>query len=190
MKYFRKICGDKCYLSPINIEDAEQYAEWLNDMEVATRLVVASQQINVFREKQILEDMISNNSQIFAIIDQETDKLIGNCSLMRIDHPDRKAEFGIFIGDKKFWSKGYGSEAARLILDYGFNILNLNNIMLRVFSFNQTAIRAYEKAGFKYMGRRRQACIIAGRKYDEIFMDILAEEFESVYIGKFFPEEG
>ncbi len=184
MKYFKKLIGKKCYLSPITVEDAEQYCEWLNDFEIASNLLIFNQQLNLEKERSILQDMIKNNSQIFAIVDLETDKLLGNCSIFRITERNRKAEVGIFIGDKNDWSKGYGTEALTLLIDYGFNILNLNNIMLEVFSFNKRAFRSYKKIGFKVIGHRREALQIAGKKYDEILMDILASEFKSTYIKK------
>jgi len=184
MKYYKKLIGEQCYLSPINVEDADQYCIWLNDLEVSSNLLIFSQQLSLEREKSILQDMIKNSAQIFAIVDATNDKLIGNCSIFRINERNRKAEVGIFIGDKNCWSKGYGSEALSLLIDYGFNILNLNNIMLEVFGYNERAIKAYKKIGFKEIGRRREAIIFAGDKHDEIYMDILASEFESIYIKK------
>ncbi|MCF7815351.1 MAG: GNAT family N-acetyltransferase, partial [Candidatus Cloacimonetes bacterium] len=97
---------------------------------------------------------------------------------------------GIFIGNKNYWGKGYGSEALSLLLDYGFNILNLNNIMLETFSFNERALKSYKKVGFKEIGRRRQAIIMGGKKYDEILLDILAEDFESPFIKKIIEDKG
>ncbi|MCD6101589.1 MAG: GNAT family N-acetyltransferase [Candidatus Cloacimonetes bacterium] len=182
MKYFKKLIGNKCYLSPINIEDAEKYTEWLNDLEVSKYLSLSREQITLQKEKEILEDMSKTRAQVFGIIDKKTDNLIGNCSLFSINHPNKRAEFGIFIGDKRYWNKGYGTEATKLILDYGFNILNLNSIMLEVYSFNKRAIKSYEKIGFKTIGKRRQAKIIGGKKYDIFYMDILADEFKSIYI--------
>lgn len=187
MKYYKKLVGKKCYLSPINVEDDDQYCVWLNDLEVASNLLIFNQQLSLEREKMILHDMIKNGAQIFAIIDTLKDTLIGNCSIFRINERNRKAEAGIFIGDKNYLSKGYGTEALALLIDYGFNILNLNNIMLEVFSYNKRAIRSYEKVGFKEIGRRREAIIFAGEKHDEIYMDILASEFESIYVKKFKP---
>ncbi len=182
MKYFKKLKGKKVYLSPLNVEDAEQYCMWLNDFEVAQNLLTFNQQLSQEREKVILNDMVKNNSQTFSIVDIKTDKLLGNCSIFRINLRNRKAEVGIFIGNKEYWSKGYGTEALSLLIDYGFNILNLNNIMLEVFGFNKRAFKAYQKVGFKVIGKRRETIILAGEKHDEIYMDILANEFESPFI--------
>lgn len=189
MKYYKKLSGEKVYLSPICVEDAEKYCEWLNDFEVARNLLIFRDQLSLEREKIFLQDMTKNNAQIFGIILQENDQLIGNCSIFKVNHHNRKAEVGIFIGNKNFWGKGYGTEALSLLIDYGFNILNLNNIMLEVFSFNERALKSYKKVGFKEIGRRRQGIIIAGKKYDEILLDILAEEFESPFIKKMFEEK-
>ena len=103
--------------------------------------------------------------------------MIGGCGLINPDHLNRTAEAGIFIGEKSCWNKGYGEEAMRLLLDYAFNILDFNNIMLNVYAYNTRAIRCYRKIGFREIGRRRRARRIQGRSYDILFMDILAQEF-------------
>jgi len=184
MRYYKKLIGKKCYLSPINIDDAEKYLAWLCDLEVSIYFKILSQQLTIEKEKEILTTMSKNQHQTFGIIDIKTDKLIGNCSLFSIDKIDRKAEFGIFIGDKNYWGKGYGTEAGKLIVDYGFNALNIHSIMLETYSFNKRAIKSYEKIGFKVIGKRREAKIIGKKKFDVIYMDILSHEFESVYIKK------
>ena len=184
MRYYKKLVGEKCYLSPLYIDDAEKYCEWVNDLEITQYLSISTMQIALPKEKEILNDMIKNKSQTYAIIDKSNDKMMGNCSLFDIDQLNQNAELGIFIGDKEYWGKGFGTDAIKLILDYGFNILNLNNIMLEVFSFNERAIKSYKKAGFKIIGKRREAKKINGKRADMIYMDILSEEFKSVFIEK------
>ena len=176
MKYFRKMIGRLCYLSPMNPQDAQMYAAWLADMEVAQYLTVAYHIISLDVERETLERFVRQGDH-FAIVDSKTDKLIGGCGYLNLDHVNRTAEVGIFIGEKSYWNKGFGEEAMRLLLDYAFNILNLNNIMLNVYAYNTRAIRCYRKIGFREIGRRRQARRIQGRSYDILFMDILAEEF-------------
>jgi RimJ/RimL family protein N-acetyltransferase len=177
MKYFKKMVGKRCYLSPMNTEDAEKYTVWLNDMEVAQYLTMAYQIISLEKEKEYLEKF-SKEGENFAIVEGKSDELIGGCGLKNLDHLNRSAEIGIFIGEKSYWNKGYGEEALRLLLDYCFNILDLHNIMLNVFAFNTRAIHCYQKIGFKEIGRRRQARRIQGTSYDVLYMDILAQEFE------------
>ncbi|SCL87639.1 GNAT family N-acetyltransferase [Sporanaerobacter sp. PP17-6a] len=180
--YFKKIVGQKCYLSPINEEDYEKYTEWVNDMEVAAGLIFASNLIGPEAEKLTLE-RLSIDGYNFAIIDIKKDELIGNCGFPKLDQLNKAGEVGIFIGNKDYWGKGYGQEVLKLLLDFGFNILNLHNISLKVYSFNQQAIKCYKKVGFKEAGRIRESKFIAGKAYDEIFMDILDKEYESVYIN-------
>jgi RimJ/RimL family protein N-acetyltransferase len=97
---------------------------------------------------------------------------------------------GIVIDEKDHWGSGYGQDGIKLLLDYGFNLLNLNSVMLGTFSFNERAINCYEKVGFKEIGRRRQARIIGNKKYDVVLMDILAEEIESVFVCRLIEDQG
>jgi diamine N-acetyltransferase len=94
-------------------------------------------------------------------------------------HRDRRAEFGILLGEAEYRNRGYGTEAARLVLDYAFTAAGLHNVILSVFEFNRAAVRAYEKAGFREIGRRREAHFAAGEWWDEVLMDCLSTEFES-----------
>jgi RimJ/RimL family protein N-acetyltransferase len=152
--YFKKIIGKKCYLSPIDINDVEKYTEWLNDLEILRNLQLYAATISMENEKEYLNNLSKDHN--YGIIDLETNELIGNCGLMDIDFINQTAEIGIFIGNKSFWDKGYGTEAFSLLIDYGFKALNLHNIMLKVFEYNISAIKCYEKIGFKTIGIRRE----------------------------------
>ena len=141
----------------------------------------SAQTMNVRKEKEYMENNYKNDSS-FAIVTINEDKLIGTVSLEKVDNINRTATLGIFIGDKEYRSKGYGTEAIRLILDYGFNYLNLNNIQLEVLEFNERAIKSYKKCGFKEYGRRRKCKFLNGQYYDKIYMEVLAENFNESYI--------
>jgi RimJ/RimL family protein N-acetyltransferase len=181
MKYFKKLVGDRIYLSPRNSEDIEIFTEWLNDFETTDYLGRSGKLITLEGEKQFLDE--NNTSEAnFVIVTLDDDKMIGTVSLEKIDHQNRKATLGIFIGDKDFRSKGYGTETIKLILDYGFNYLNLNNIKLDLMEFNERALKCYKKCGFKECGRRRKCEFVNGKYYDSIEMDILADEFVGDYI--------
>jgi RimJ/RimL family protein N-acetyltransferase len=88
----------------------------------------------------------------------------------------QRSELGILIGDKRERNKGFGTEAIRLICDYGFRILNLRNIMLKIFSFNESAITVYRKAGFVEFGRRTKSYFFDFVFHDEIYMEIVRKD--------------
>jgi RimJ/RimL family protein N-acetyltransferase len=185
MTHYKKLVGTKCYLSPCSMQDAEKWTVWDNDLQVSIPLGdEAYTPYSLVKMQEILGDVIKQQSHIFDIVDLSTDALIGRCMLFSVDQVNRKAMLGIVIGEKDYWNQGYGQEATKLLLDYAFNLLNLNSVMLGTFTFNQRAISCYEKVGFKEIGRRRQARIIGDKKFDAVLMDILAEEFESVYVNK------
>ena len=187
MKYYKKIVGERVYLSPIDPDDFETYTKWLNDISITKNMGAHRLMISALSEKEKLIEM-SKAGNNYAIIKKENDVLIGNCSLMNIDYINKTAEFGIFIGEEENRNIGLGTESAKLLLEFGFRILNLNNIMLRVFSFNAGAIKAYIKAGLKEFGRRTGSQILNGKYYDEIYMEALANEFESDYLLSVLPE--
>lgn len=173
--YFKKMTGEKCYLSPINLDDAEKYTKWLNDPEITQYLQIAVKTVTLHGEKEFLATLAKEHN--YAIVDKKTDQLIGSTGLINIDHINQTAELGIFIGDKNYHGKGYGTEAIKLLLDYAFNILNLYSIFLRVYAYNLRAIKVYEKIGFKKIGTWRKSLRRNRKTHDIILMDILPEDF-------------
>lgn len=169
MKYIRMLQGEHIYLSPMCVEDAEKYVLWMNDYRYGYR--------NLQRGEWIKRNI--TNYQ-FAIIQESNNELIGNCGINALNQIHQCSEIGIFIGEEEKRNKGYGTEALQLLLQYGFQYLNLHNIMLKVFSFNQRAIQCYKKVGFQEIGRRREAYFLKGTYYDEIFMDILRKDWEKI----------
>lgn len=183
MKLFKKLVGDRIYLSPRNEEAAEIFTEWLNDFETTDYLGSSNALMTISDEKAYFENNISNsNERVFFIVDKKNDKLIGTVGLHKINNINRTAVLGVFIGDKNYRNNGYGTEAIKLILDFGFNYLNLNNIKLDLMEFNERALSCYKKCGFKEYGRRRKCNFVNGKYYDSIEMDILANEFEGDWI--------
>lgn len=187
-KYYKKMIGEKCYLSPISMQDVEHYTEWMNDYQITLNLGLADSIINSEKEKTILERLSSGKDYVFAMIDRETNKLIGNVGIHDVNFIDGYAEAGILIGDRNFWGRGYGQDALKLALDFAFNILNLYSVHLRVLSFNQRGISAYKKVGFQEVGALKRVRKIANQRYDLILMQIFAEDFVSPYINKVLDE--
>lgn len=186
MKYFNKLNGERIYLSPMNADDAEIYTKWLNDLAITNGLGSSSRIFSLAKEKEAIEELANKDCNL-AIVLKDTDTLIGNISLMHIEHIHRRAELGIFIGEEANRGKGYGTEAIELILSYAFKILNLNNIMLRVFSFNQNAIKSYEKVGFKEFGRRTESYYLNDKYHDDVYMQILKKDYHCDCLSENLP---
>ena len=194
------IIGERIRFRGVERDDLPTFVKWLNDPDVQQGILI-HQPISQAREENWFEGMIKrpDDEHIMGIEvrlpgertglpgvkgnepgaqgGEEAWKLIGNLAFNDIDWRNRSSEFGIMIGDKTYWTQGYGTEAVRLLIKHGFNSLNLNRIFLRVFENNPRAIRAYEKAGFVHEGRERQAEFRDGRYIDVLLMSILKDEF-------------
>ena len=183
-KYLKTLIGDNIYFSPISLDDIEEYTEMINDIKVSVGLgSVSYTNITDFEsEKEFLTSI--KKGKMFAVRLLENDELLGNIGFNSLDMVNRNGALGVLIGNPKYQRKGYGTEALKLILDYGFSFLNLRNISLNVFEYNKPAYNLYKKIGFKEVGRLRKAVEIMGKTYDIIIMDMLKEEFQSVYIKK------
>jgi len=183
-KFLKTLVGDNVYLSPISLDDVEEYAEMVNDIKVSVGLGYLSYTniIDFESEKEFL--ISAKKEKMFAVRLLKNDELLGNIGFNSVDLLNRTAVIGIMLGNPNYQRKGYGIEAVKLILDYGFSFLNLRNISLSVFEYNEAAYNLYKKAGFKEVGRLRKAVEIVGKTYDVIIMDMLKEEFQSVYIKR------
>lgn len=113
----------------------------------------------------------------FAIYALPDLRAIGMANLRDFQNRHGTAEFGITIVDAANRGRGYGTEATQLLLDYAFTVLGVHNVWLDTPAYNTAALRAYEKVGFREIGRRRGARVLAGHRYDVVLMDCLADEF-------------
>ncbi len=182
---YKKLVGEKVYLSPINSKYYEKYTEWLNSMDVTIGLGIFNQIWSVEAEKKKLEEMeLDNTVRQFAIARADTNELIGNCGIFSINNINRSATVGIFIGDKNNRTIGLGRDAMALLLDFAFSYLNIHTINLELFEFNEVAYNMYKKVGFKEVGRFREKAYIKGEYHNTIVMDITKADFsKSVYNG-------
>jgi RimJ/RimL family protein N-acetyltransferase len=157
------------------------YQRWINDFAVLRTLAVRAMRPMTAEGEVAWYDRLaaSEDDVTFTIYECASLRPIGTTALHQVDHYNRTATFGIVIGEKDCWGKGYGTEATRLMLDYAFTGLGLHNVMLQVFANNERGLRAYRRAGFREIGRRRQARRRMGEPEDIVLMDCLATEFES-----------
>jgi len=181
------ITGDKVALGPLRRDLLPLYERWINDFSTLLTLGLPPTAMTMEQETAWYDRAAtSEQGMTFTIYERATGRPIGTTGLHDIDYRHRKAAFGIMIGEADCRGKGYGTETTRLILDYAFTALGLHNVMLTVFEYNLAGRRAYEKAGFREFGRRRQCRRMGGRLWDEVYMDCLATEFTSPLLGRIF----
>jgi RimJ/RimL family protein N-acetyltransferase len=182
--------GELVALGPLRRELLPLYQRWINDLGTTRTLDLPPQPMTLEKEQDWYDqNSRAENSVPFTIYERETLRPIGNTGLDGVDHRNRTATFGIVIGEPDCRGKGYGTETARLMLDFAFTALGLYNVMLMVFEFNPAGIKAYEKAGFKEIGRRRKSRMMGGKLWDDIYMDCLSSEFQSPVLRRNFAPD-
>ena len=177
------ILGKRVRLAPIERSLIPRYVEWLNDPEVIAGLTF-HWAITLAGEEAWF-DGLANRDPVevplsIQVLTDGTWLTVGNIGFHAMDHVTHASEIGIFIGDKRFWNSGYGTDAMRLMLRYGFGTLNLHRIWLRVFASNPRAVRCYEKAGFVHEGTMRDSGYKDGKYVDTHFMSVLRHEWQDV----------
>ena len=171
------LIGERIYLRPLDKDDLDQCMRWINDPAITSTLTMRYPMSRTQEESWLLSHYKDQTDIPLAIVIKDQDHHIGNCGLHSIDYVNRNAEFGIMIGEKDQWGKGYAPEAGRLIIDYGFKQLGMHHISLEVYSHNKRAQRAYEKVGFVHEGTMRESYFRNGRYYDNLIMGILETEW-------------
>ena len=118
-------------------------------------------------------------SVAYAIDLREPGRLVGLTTFSNLDPDNGSVLFHITIGEPDAWGQGYGTEATGLMLQLAFERIGLHRVSLSVFSFNERAIRSYQKSGFRLEGRAREAILRNGERFDELSMGILAQEWQA-----------
>lgn len=171
---------DDIRLRTVEREDIPTFLRWFNDPEVRRYLLMFEPMSKAKEERWFEARMDRTDDYLFGIEVPVGDgwQHIGNVGLHRVNWVSSHCIFGIIIGERDYWGKGYGTKATRAALHFAFNTLNLHRVELEVFDFNPRAMRAYEKAGFRREGTRRDAIYQDGAYHDEHVMAILRSEFE------------
>lgn len=163
------------YLRMMTYDDTEKIVEWRNSDSVRKRFIYQGLFTKEGHENWI-KTMVETGKVVQMIIcETGTDKAVGSVYVRDIDKTHHKAEYGIFIGEKDARGKGYGTAAAKLMIQYCFDELMLHRLFLRVYAENERAIRSYEKAGFVKEAHLRDDVYIDGEYKDIILMGILKD---------------
>ncbi|OGO40359.1 MAG: hypothetical protein A2147_00915 [Chloroflexi bacterium RBG_16_57_8] len=175
--------GKSVLLRPVRRSDLSHFLKWFNDPEVTQYLAMYLPMTEMAEEKWI-EELGSRATThamfVIEVLEGDGNRPIGTTGLSGINPKDHRATFGIAIGEKDYWSKGYGTEAARLLVNYGFEQLNLHRINSGAIAFNERSIRMHKSVGFKEEGRQREAFFKNGKYHDHVVFGMLKEEWKGL----------
>lgn len=171
------IANELVALGPMRRDLVPLYQAWINDLRV-TRTLGRNWPMTLDAEIDWFDRIAKSDTSLhFTIYLPDTWKPIGTCGVFDIHKIERTAELGIMIGESDARGNGRGTAAVRLLCDYAFHALGLESMFLRTADFNIAGQRAYEKAGFSLIGRRRQSIWWNGEYHDMLYYDMLAADF-------------
>jgi len=174
--------GNQIFLRPLTESDVDgEYGNWLNDPEVCAQNSHAV--FPLCRDNLIEYVRRVRNSQsevVLAIIAKIDNRHIGNVALQNIHWINRSAEFAMLLGAKDCWGQGYGTQAAAIMVQHGFNALGLRRITFGTFEANLAVRNIAAKLGFVEEGLRRKAVFKNGIYVDVVEFGLLKDEFKNI----------
>ncbi len=172
--------SENLYFKPLEKKYLDTYCAWLNDLRLnkflgpITGSVFTREKVEEWYEEMKEQD----EKRIFNLhLKGGPEEPIGYCGLYGINHRHSRGTIQVIIGEKDEQDKGYGTEATKTLLDYGFSVLGLRNISLSMMETNEKARRVPKKLGFREAGRLRDYWKVNGQFRDRLLMDISKEEF-------------
>jgi len=166
--------GQRIILRPVEKTDIKQLVIWINDPEV-TQFITASFPVNEMAEEKWHESLDPKKDIVLGI--EVEGELIGVMGIHGINWVDRIATTGAMIGNKKYWGKGYGTDAKMILLNYAFNTLNLRKLLSSVYDFNGRSLNYSLHCGYKIEGRRKRNRFRKGRYCDEIELGLFKKDW-------------
>ena len=173
------VAGERVALGPLRRDLASTYARWVNTSEVRQGLlnlgIDTPETAEAWVDEQVKKGVERPPARVnFTVYDRSDDQPVGTAGLFDISYVHSSAEFGIAIGERR--GRGLGTEATRLVLEWAFGTLGLHNVILGALAWNESALRAYERAGFRRIGVQRGGAMSRGARADVVLMDAVPED--------------
>jgi RimJ/RimL family protein N-acetyltransferase len=168
--------GKKTILRPVEESDLPLITKWINDRKV-TRFLKTRYPVMFSGEKKWFEGLADRKEDVVMVITTLRGKPIGMMGIHRINLIDGTGTTGAFIGEKSYWSKGFGTDAKMQLLEYCFNTLNLRKIMSKVYAFNARSLAYSKHCGYKVEGVLKQHVFREGKYHDVIILSLFKDDW-------------
>jgi len=151
-----KLEGDRIYLQPVSVENADVFMKWINDPEINKYMVGIKPPKTVEEEIEWIKKIQNDpNEEVWSIFIKENDKLIGNVGFHELNNPKNNIRIGIVIGEKDEWGKGYGTEVFKIATKYLKEQKGAKKINLTCHVNNIGAHKVYKKSGFEIKNKTK-----------------------------------
>lgn len=169
--------GNLVRLRSVERKDLKRLRDWRNNPDVK-KFTREHRELSMQNQLQWLESLARDKNTIMFAVETKKGKLIGCTGLTYIDWKNRKAEVSIYIGDKNYKGKGYGTDTLKRLMKYGFEELNLHMLFGEIFEYNKANMRLFEKCGFKRDGILRHRLYRDWKYWNSIFYSVLEGEWK------------
>ena len=170
------VFGEKVYLRRSTLEDTDRIVRWRNSELVMPYFLYRTPFTKASHEKWYHENIDTGLAVQFIICEKRTDLPVGAIYFQHIDRQNRKAEYGLYLGEKSAYGRGIGAEAIRLCMAYGFHELGLHKIMMRALADNEASLRVNEKIGFRKEAYLKDELLIDGKYRDIVYMALFSPD--------------
>jgi RimJ/RimL family protein N-acetyltransferase len=164
-------------LRALTKDDYPRLVEFSNDLEVELAGGGDPPRPSTLESLSAIYDQLAKDKENVRFAIEVGGVFIGDMGLFHVNRVTGTAELGIGIGDKDYWGKGYGRDAIRLLVDYGFRLLNLRRIWLEVHGGNERGLRCYRAVGFVEEGRQREHNWVGGQYQDNVLMGLMRSDW-------------
>ena len=166
------LVGERITLRPLQRSDvSDEYCGWLSDPEVTAFTESRFHTHSVQSVGEFVDRIVRSPDQLmFAVVDNETTRHVGNIKLGPINWRHRFGDIGVMIGDRASWGKGFATEAIRLLTDHAFSALDLHKVTASCYHTNVGSLRAFVKAGFHQEGVKRAHYASRGEWVDSLLL--------------------
>lgn len=172
------IQGKYVGLRALEKDDLPQLMQWRNNPDMR-KFFRETDEINSFNQEKWFESVVAKNSihKMFAIVKSDTNELMGACGLCYIDWVNRSADFSIYLGyDNLYIDEKFAVEAAQLMRDYGFNVLNLHRLWAEIYSIDNPKKHFFDTLSFTLDGTLRETYWYEGKWHDSLFYSLLSTD--------------